>query len=280
MPFGCGQCLPCRINRSRLWAWRQFLESMLHEENGFVTLTYDEEHLPADRALVKRDLQLFLKRLRKAVDPIRVRYFAVGEYGEDSKRPHYHLTLFGMSRFSVHDSVDGPITGEEVVKRCWPFGYSLLAEFNEATAQYVSRYVVKHLKDRKAGNVFPIPEFATMSLRPGLGAGAMDIVAKALNETVQNWESGDVVSSLRIGRRSIPLGRYLIKNLRQRVGFTDEYIAQIKEEASFQKSLDMLAVFSNLPEAFTIKEAYKTDIAQKISQVENRYNIWLSKRSL
>lgn len=252
---------------------------MLHENCCFVTLTYSDEHLPNAGALHKKDLQLFLKKVRKSIDPVRVRYFAVGEYGEKSHRPHYHLSLFGMSGSQIFDVRGEALTGTSVLEKAWDKGFVYVGEFNEASAQYVSRYVVKHLSDRKSGAaaLFPVPEFATMSLKPGLGAGAMEIVAATLIQTVQSWESGDVVHALKIGRRKIPLGRYLLSTLRNRVGFTDEYISQIKEEATFQQSLDMLAVFVNTPSALTVTDAYKKEVSQKIKQVETRYSIWNSK---
>lgn len=304
--YGCGQCLPCRINRSRLWTWRQFLESLLHEHNCFCTLTYDDDHLPANGALQPKDLQLFLKRLRREIDPLRIRYFAVGEYGEKTRRPHYHLTLFGLSRSqildgglydaarkSTHHANRGDVSREteksrdkkrpdfkisdEVINACWQKGFTYVSEFNEATAQYVSRYVVKYLKDKKDGWIPPVPEFARMSLRPGLGSGAMSIVAQTLKNQVQSWETGDVPHELKLGKRKIPLGRYLLSTLRDRVGFEADYVAKIKEEAAFQQSLDMLTVFANTENALTVTEAYKKDTLQKILQVESRYNIWLSK---
>lgn len=263
-----------------MWQWRQFLESLTHDDSCFCTLTYDDDHIPAGGALCKKDLQLFLKRLRFAVEPIRLRYFAVGEYGEETKRPHFHLSLFGMSRSQILDGLHGTYLSDDIVKNCWGKGFTYLGEFNEATALYVSRYVVKHLKDRKSKTIFDVPEFATMSRKPGLGAAAMAIIAETLNKTVSTWESGDVVHELKIGKRSIPLGRYLIRTLRNRVGFTEEYVSQIKEEATFQRSLDMLALFSDTSDALTVTEAFKKDTAQKIAQIESRYNIWLSKRSL
>ena len=100
MEFGCGQCIPCRIGKRRLWTHRILLESFTHDYNSFVTLTYDESHLPEDGGLNHGHVQKFLKLLRKKVAPAKVRYFVVGEYGEKSGRPHYHLALFGFPRGS------------------------------------------------------------------------------------------------------------------------------------------------------------------------------------
>jgi len=93
----CGQCTGCRLDRSKAWAIRCYHESMMWEENCFATLTYDDEHLPKNSSLDKRDLQKFFKRLRKKYEPKKIRYYACAEYGEKSFRPHYHAAIFNIS---------------------------------------------------------------------------------------------------------------------------------------------------------------------------------------
>ena len=100
IPFPCGQCLACRINRRRVWTNRLLLESLDHEHNSFITLTYADEFLPISPTkpvptLCKRDAQLFLKRLRKRLT-FPIRYYLCGEYGGLNGRPHYHAILFGF----------------------------------------------------------------------------------------------------------------------------------------------------------------------------------------
>lgn len=89
----CGQCIGCRLEHSRQWAIRCLHEASLHEHNCFLTLTFDDEHLPKSESLDVRDLQLFMKRLRKEYGK-GIRFYACGEYGEKYYRPHYHLCLF------------------------------------------------------------------------------------------------------------------------------------------------------------------------------------------
>ena len=95
----CGQCIGCRLERSRQWATRLMKELRLHNHASFITLTYDDNNLPktADGVptLCLRDMQLFLKSLRKHFQPVQLRYFQCGEYGEKTQRPHYHMILFG-----------------------------------------------------------------------------------------------------------------------------------------------------------------------------------------
>lgn len=213
--YPCGQCLPCRINRRRLWAHRILLESLCHEWSAFVTLTYSDEDLPDDRSVSVVAVQNFLKRLRKAAYPRRIRFFACGEYGDISWRPHYHLALFG-----VHPGES------ELVAECWPFGMVDLGEVNNDSAQYIAGYVTKKLTSLKDDDVAIklgglTPEFARMSLRPGLGALALSGLSEWLTtELGSRWivENGDVPYVLQHGKRRAPLGRYLRQKLRESIG--------------------------------------------------------------
>lgn len=90
----CQKCLRCRLNRSADWAVRCVHEAALHSRNSFITITYNDQYLPANGSLVQRDYQLFLKRLRRSFGPFR--YYMCGEYGEKGLRPHYHFCLFGL----------------------------------------------------------------------------------------------------------------------------------------------------------------------------------------
>lgn len=172
----CGQCIGCRIQRSRSWAVRCLHEASLYEQNCFITLTYAPEHLPD--GLVKRDLQLFFKRLRSA-SKRKFRYFAVGEYGEKLSRPHYHCLLFG---FDFEDKKFWKGSGEyrqyrsELLEKCWPLGNALTGSVTTASAQYVAKYCVKMVRGEGAIKHYGDREreFAVMSRRPGIGAEWID----------------------------------------------------------------------------------------------------------
>ena len=103
-PAPCGKCVPCIKSRKNKWKHRILFESNDHEFSSFVTLTYDNDHLRFQNektgewtlpTLVPSDVRNFLKRLRRAVSPTRIRFYACGEYGDRNWRPHYHLALFG-----------------------------------------------------------------------------------------------------------------------------------------------------------------------------------------
>lgn len=93
----CGNCIECQMLYSSTWAFRIGLEAQLYEHNCFITLTYNEDNRPKDDHLSKRDLQLFLKRLRKHFNNKKIRFFACGEYGDKKGRPHYHIILFNCN---------------------------------------------------------------------------------------------------------------------------------------------------------------------------------------
>lgn len=288
VPFGCGQCLPCRINRRRQWMWRQYLESLCHDNNAFVTLTYSEDRLPANGSLEPRSLQLFIKRLRKAVLPLRIRYFAVGEYGEQTLRPHYHLSLFGLSGHQVVESFGRPKVVASLIEEIWSNGFTLLGDFNEQTAQYVSGYVVKKLGDRNDPRLIGlVPEFARMSNRPGIGAAAMTMIAQSIGASEYAMqlieETGDVPRTLTIGKRKIPLGRYLLSKLRQEVGFTPEYIEKIKAAGAYDKSVEMLALFESAladAPASSPKQAFLASVVQQVRNSETRAKLFAQRKNL
>lgn len=185
----CGQCTGCRLERSRQWATRVLHESSCYEFNSFVTLTYDNAHLPVNQSLRYRDFQLFMKRLRKHFGP--VRFYMCGEYGEGvARRPHYHACLFGVF-FSdrVYHSKSG--SGEDLyssvlLDSLWQNGLSTIGDVTFDSAAYVARYCMKKVTGNKAaahyssfdpltGELFSLtPEFNKMSLKPGIGAKWFD----------------------------------------------------------------------------------------------------------
>ena len=94
MQIPCGKCIGCRVARAAQWGNRCMHEASCYDHNRFVTLTYDDAHLPPNGFLDKTHLSKFLKKLRKKFPHNKLRFFAAGEYGEQTARPHYHLILF------------------------------------------------------------------------------------------------------------------------------------------------------------------------------------------
>lgn len=180
----CGQCVGCRLERSRQWAVRCVHESQLYDVSSYVTLTYNDEHLPDLGGLEYRHFQLFMKKLRRKFGP--VRFFMCGEYGEESKRPHFHACLFGVSfpdREPCSGDGDGfPLYRSDMLESLWGYGFCTIGAVTFDSAAYVARYVMKKVTgdaaqhhylrtDFRTGEIGLVrPEFCRMSLKPGIGA--------------------------------------------------------------------------------------------------------------
>lgn len=187
----CGRCAGCRLEYSRQWALRCEHEAKLHKRNCFITITYADEHLPPFGDLCYRDVQLFLKRLRKdqAQFGHKVRFLLCGEYGETTGRPHYHAVLFGVDfiRGGVLKGT-GPdrICESPELTLLWGKGVVSIGDANFKTGAYVARYVMKKVNGQLADDHYRVVDYGTgevhiltrpflrMSLRPGIGAGYVD----------------------------------------------------------------------------------------------------------
>lgn len=181
----CGQCIGCRLERSRQWAVRCIHERQMHVDAIFVTLTYEKlERM----SLYYPDFQDFMKRLRHKF-PL-VRYYMCGEYGENYGRPHFHALLFGVDfsdriYFGKSPAGERLYTSEQLF-HIWKHGFCSIGEVTFESAGYVARYATKafmdggdgkrraldeYFVDKDTGEIFPfVPEFNRMSLKPGIGA--------------------------------------------------------------------------------------------------------------
>lgn len=176
----CGYCVGCRLEYARQWAVRCTHEAMMHDENCFLTLTYNNENLPNDKSINKRDLQLFFKRLRKDISPNVIKYYAAGEYGDRLGRPHYHVCLFGYypedasplrpgrfkyfkSRFSA--SNEHALYTSPSLEKIWGKGFISLGDLTFESAGYVARYCMKKINGKMAFDHYQgkTPEFALIS---------------------------------------------------------------------------------------------------------------------
>lgn len=174
----CGQCIGCRLQRSAQWATRAMHEKRLHRDSAFLTLTYRDEALTKTKdgaTLVLRDLQLFMKRLRLE-RPLGLRFLACGEYGELTKRPHYHVLLLNTSfpDMKYHKmSGQKKLYASAELDSTWKHGDCLIGEVEFESCAYVAGYVVKKVTGERAAAHYGdrLPEFATMSRNPGLGKG-------------------------------------------------------------------------------------------------------------
>ena len=222
----CGKCLECLSRKSIEWAVRICLEAREHAENCFITLTYAE----TDYNLHKRDLQLFIKRLRKHVEPVKVRYFACGEYGSKGHRPHYHIILFGWKpkdgyfwRMSKGEKLYRSPTLEklwskkiyDVKKKKYvdvSMGFSTWGDISFNSARYCAKYLQK-LNEHIEGRTEP---FVVMSNRPGIGFNA---ISPDMLLTDKVYYDG----------KSIRVPRYFEKVL-EREGYSLENLRDIRQK--------------------------------------------------
>lgn len=184
----CGQCIGCRTERKHEWALRLQHESRLHDSACFVTLTYAPEFLPRGSTLVKSHVQSFFKKLRAHLVysgyPRKIRYFAVGEYGDQTQRPHYHAIIFGWrpTDGKLHSESGGHrLHTSELLETLWGFGHASFGEATPESCAYVAHYTVKKMTGPKAQGHYTrltvdgelvevVPEFSLQSRRPGIGA--------------------------------------------------------------------------------------------------------------
>lgn len=290
---GCGQCIPCRINKRREWVHRLTLEASLYSDNAFITLTYDDEHLPTVTGpqlpgdthlptLVPKHLTDFLKRFRKAVEPVKVRFYAAAEYGDDTERPHFHIALFNYPSCSWGQTRPRKSCCAvcDLVRSTWGMGNVYLGTLEESSMNYVAGYVLKKLTNKHDVRLLGRhPEFARMSLRPGIGADAMHDVASTVLQFDLVESQGDVPSSLRHGSRILPLGRYLRRHLRNLSTGTPDApeISQqfYKDEYKRLQALQMAS-----PRATSISEVKRKEDAQKVASKIAMNNIRKSRKTL
>lgn len=186
------------------------LESRLHDDNLFVTLTYADKNLALNSdlepILCKRHIQTFIKRLRKALEPFKIkfRYYLCGEYGPQTERPHYHAIFFGLSPMF-----------NQLIANCWQRGGIYCGTVTNDSIQYVAGYTTKKFNLKDLGD--RTKEFSLMSLRPAIGAPAIDILKRDFEKygVVRFNDDGslDIPTSLTIGSKRFPLGRTLLTKL-------------------------------------------------------------------
>lgn len=291
MLFGCGQCIPCRVNRRREWAHRLMLEKKCHADTCFVTLTYADDHLPTSATgyptLNRSHLQLWLKRFRAEISPLKIRFYACGEYGEKTWRPHYHLALFGFPMCTAGRTIRDVRTNRpkawqccvqcETVWRTWGKGDVELGELNEESAQYVAQYVTKKMTHKDDSRLLGrYPEFSQPSLKNGgIGSGFMKTVASAISEMSVDLvaEEGDVPSSLRHGSRIMPLGRYLRRKLREEMGLAPEAPESTLKKKE-EEMLGLRVAARNSEDNPSLKGQYLKEMDGKIKQLEFRQRLY------
>ena len=235
------------------------LEASLNADNSFLTLTYRDNPV----SLRPLDHRRFMDALRKRVAPLRLRFYCVGEYGDQSERPHLHYALFG------YPSCRGRRRGAryrccapcDVIEEVWGKGFVYSRPLEMGSARYIARYVVKKMTrrdDPRLPHRFWIgnrhPEFARMSLKPGIGHGVLEKTAELITRYNLLTPQGDVPVTLRHGDLEWPLGRYLRRQLRIKLGLDPRSPHVLSPEAATS--------FANSPEnefMRSLREAARSD---------------------
>lgn len=276
----CGKCIGCRLQQSREWATRIMLEAQDHDECWFVTLTYDDEHVPELEfakdvdpdsgelldtgkllTLCKRDLQLFNKRLRKHFSADKIRFFACGEYGETTARPHYHSIYFGLHikdlQFFKMSKLGDKYFTSDTLTRLWGNGHVLLAQVTWESAAYVARYVTKKLTGDAAkywyDDIGLTAPFTVMSRRPGIASRYFEENASEL----LRFDGGYI--STKKGSVNFPNPKYFKRKLD--LLFPEEYAIIKSQKVQNQRlKTDLL------------KSRLDIDYQDYLSQTENTFN--------
>lgn len=248
--FPCGKCPKCRKRRVSSWSFRLMQEEKVSTSAHFITLTYDTRHVPITSvgtlSLRKKDLTNFFKRLRKAHPPLEesptarsVKYYAVGEYGGKTERPHYHVILFNAE--------------VELIQPAWDLGHVYYGSVSPASVGYTLKYIQKNRKQAVgvAATDPRIREYAVMS--KGLGISY-------LSESNANWHVDALYERMYctlLNGVKIAMPRYYKEKLYldiERRALTEFY--QVQATALYNKKLDQQTPKSVKAEMAAIDAAY------------------------
>lgn len=283
--ISCGQCIACRINRSRMWALRCTHEAQLHTQSCFITLTYNPEHLPSDLSVSSRELQLFVKRLRKAISPHKIRFYAAAEYGSPTDlevnnglskvgRPHYHLLIFGWYPPDCIPLKQGRrghtyYTSEIVLKAWQGKGFVVIGSVTPQSAGYVAGYCTKKVAGANADEhyrrIHPTtgetlivsPEFQRCS--QGIGKQWLE---KYSNDLAKGFLTHD--------GKKYPIPRYYMKKINEHFDKTGDLqmldlLNRIDLSRGDRDNFNVLPDFEELNYKYDVAKVYRERAAQRAS---------------
>lgn len=247
------------------------LEALTHGDNCFATLTYNDENLPPDGSLQKDDSTNFIKRLRENLAPTKIRYYGVGEYGDLTWRPHYHLAIFGIG-----------ISATPIIEKSWGLGHVYIGDLTLDSAQYIAGYVTKKLNGKDDYSLEILngrrPEKAFMSRKPGIGAKSMNTIMHALQGYLPD---GDVPTQLNHGSKKMPLGRYLRGKLREEFDLDKKAPSEAIQKYSMQMQELLEAALSDpANRSKTFKQILVDQSKQKALNQETRFKIFNSQKGM
>ena len=218
----CGKCLACKKRRASHWSFRLNEEAKSSSSACFITLTYENAPISENgfRTLDKRDFQLFLKRLRKTCPTNKLKYYACGEYGTKTHRPHYHAIIFNLPK--------SLISNPQKIADTWQNGHIHLANNNQLTINYVVGYMTKSNFSRFNNQDDRLPEFSLMSKKMGLGY---------LTEAMKNYyKKREIFCIVRESGQIISMPRYYKEKIFEKKQLKEMYKKYIEEqETNFEE---------------------------------------------
>lgn len=271
MNVPCGQCMPCRINKGRLWSARIIMEWLYTEERCyFLTFTIAPEHechvISSDgipvATLEKKKFLKWLENSQRYTGPFR--YYAIGEYGENTFRPHYHLAIFPKRSGQA-----------EALPSLWQKGFTTIAELNHERARYLANYTAKKLtkdtderleRDQE-------PEFRTSSKNPPLGSTFVDQLYLTYTRSPGSdliKDRGDVERTFRIDGRIYPLGNWPLQKLRKKLGIPLLHRDRIKANPEYLNYHESQEAEWDLYEAENAEKYLNAKKNQKIYRGESQ----------
>lgn len=210
----CGRCVPCMKRRRDSWTFRLKQELKYSSSAHFITLTYSDDNLPRSPAgfpiVSKRDVQLFMKRFRKLINPIKVRYFLVSEYGTQTFRPHYHIIMFG---FPSHLDISPNLS------EAWKLGHHHVGSVTDASIHYCTKYVLTQSDLPEYLTVKDYACFMLCSKRPALGS-------QYLTPAMVSWHKSSLRSYVQNGQFKQSIPRYYKEKI-----FSREELFQLRVKA-------------------------------------------------
>jgi len=274
----CGKCYGCQTDKRLMWTIRNTHEAKEHQNVTFLTLTYDDEHLPWHGSLSKTILQKFLKRLRHECERVhnpkytnsrvnklvadckKIRFFAAGEYGTTSKRAHYHALLYGLWPQDAERYGSDSFTSESLSK-LWTEGSHQFSRVNPDRIAYVCGYTIKKMgsiRDREPYTVEGVdtetgeviyaqrqPEFAVMSRRPGIGSKWFEKYERDLRRGFLHHEGSKVTIPRFYERKyqerhpeEVEERRQLREQLRERKNPVEQTIKRLRVKERVKKGKD------------------------------------------
>ena len=208
----CGRCISCRLSKAHDWSVRGMLELYCHDKASFITLTYDDAHLPKNLSVSKKVFSDFVKRLRERLREkgLFIRVLGSGEYGDRSARPHYHAIVYGFDfpdREPLYRVKGSQYYTSPLLSELWEFGNHIIGEANKTTISYCAKYVLKKVTGDKAKDYYGDrqPEFAYYPKNPALG-----------REFFEKYTSDFYPKNfITIDGKKTPIPRYFYKRLEQ-----------------------------------------------------------------